>query len=64
MSVSNKTIPSPCISICALDENDICTGCYRSADEITRWSGLSNDQKREVIVEAYQREKKVNPFLN
>jgi len=64
MSVSNKTIASPCISICALDKNNICTGCYRSADEITQWSGLSNDQKREVILQAYQREKKVNPFLN
>ncbi len=60
----NKTVASPCISICALDESDICTGCYRSADEITQWSSLSNDKKREVILKAYQREKKVNPFLS
>lgn len=59
-----KIVASPCISICALDEADICAGCYRSADEITQWSGLSNSQKREVIFKAHEREKRVNPFLS
>ena len=59
-----KIVGSPCISICALDAADICAGCYRSAVEITQWSGLSNSQKQEVIVKAYEREKRVNPFLS
>ena len=35
---------SPCISVCLLDENDICTGCFRSADEITDWFMASAEQ--------------------
>ncbi|MEX1032521.1 MAG: DUF1289 domain-containing protein, partial [Cellvibrionaceae bacterium] len=30
-------VKSPCISICLLDEEDICVGCYRSGSEISRW---------------------------
>lgn len=40
---------SPCISVCVLDDDDICTGCYRSADEITDWFMASDEQKREVL---------------
>jgi predicted Fe-S protein YdhL (DUF1289 family) len=46
---------SPCISLCVLDENDICMGCYRSADEITDWFMASDDQKREVLRQANER---------
>jgi predicted Fe-S protein YdhL (DUF1289 family) len=46
---------SPCISVCVLDENDICMGCYRSADEITDWFMASDDQKREVLRRAHER---------
>jgi predicted Fe-S protein YdhL (DUF1289 family) len=59
-----KIVASPCMSICALNKADICQGCYRSADEITQWSVLSNLQKKQVIQKAYEREKKVNPFLS
>jgi len=34
--------PSPCIHICALDANNLCLGCFRSRDEIARWSQLSD----------------------
>jgi predicted Fe-S protein YdhL (DUF1289 family) len=46
---------SPCISVCALDENDICTGCHRSAEEITDWFMASDEQKREVLRRARER---------
>jgi predicted Fe-S protein YdhL (DUF1289 family) len=46
---------SPCISVCVLDEKDICTGCYRSADEITDWFMASDEQKREVLRRARER---------
>jgi uncharacterized protein len=58
-----QTVISPCISVCALDENDVCTGCYRLADEIRCWGSYSNSQKREVLQLALDREKRVNPFL-
>ncbi|MGJ8687519.1 MAG: DUF1289 domain-containing protein [Spongiibacteraceae bacterium] len=51
-------VASPCISVCALDENDICMGCFRSSQEITDWVELSNDRRREVVLQAHQRCKK------
>ncbi len=41
--------PSPCVSVCALDENDICMGCYRSATEITDWFMATPAEKREIM---------------
>ena len=53
--MSDKEPSSPCISVCVLDENNICSGCYRSADEITDWSMASDEQKREVLRRARER---------
>jgi predicted Fe-S protein YdhL (DUF1289 family) len=46
---------SPCISICLLDKGDICTGCFRSAAEITDWFMASAVQKRETLRRARER---------
>lgn len=46
---------SPCISVCVLDEHDICAGCFRSAAEITDWFMASAEEKREVLRRAYER---------
>jgi predicted Fe-S protein YdhL (DUF1289 family) len=55
-------IASPCISICALDENDVCVGCYRSGQEITRWSVADNTERRTILASAAERAKASNPF--
>ncbi len=55
-------IESPCISICAMDENDVCVGCYRSAEEITRWSNADNGERRQIISTAAERAKAASPF--
>jgi predicted Fe-S protein YdhL (DUF1289 family) len=60
--MSEVLIESPCISICALDENDICVGCYRSAEEITRWSQADNVERRSIIASAGTRARAANPF--
>ena len=46
---------SPCISVCLMEKKDICTGCVRSADEITDWFTASAEQKREVLRLARER---------
>ena len=46
---------SPCISVCVLDEGDICVGCYRSADEITDWFMANAEGKREILKRARER---------
>ncbi|NCF18727.1 MAG: DUF1289 domain-containing protein [Haliea sp.] len=46
---------SPCISVCLLDEGDICVGCCRSADEITDWFMANAEGKREILKRARER---------
>jgi len=46
---------SPCISVCLLDEQDICQGCFRSADEITDWLMASAQQKRDILERSFAR---------
>ena len=43
------SVSSPCVSICVLDEADICMGCFRSADEITDWCALDQQGKQDVL---------------
>ena len=57
MKVADKG-RSPCVSICALDDNDMCVGCHRSGDEITRWSQMSNEERQEVLRKVAERESK------
>jgi len=46
---------SPCISVCVLDEQGICQGCFRSADEVTDWWMASTQRKREILQCASER---------
>lgn len=46
---------SPCISVCALDSDDVCMGCFRSADEITDWFLADAKEKREILKRAAER---------
>lgn len=47
---------SPCISVCLLDDQDICVGCYRSAEEITDWFMKDPEGKREILQRARARQ--------
>ncbi len=53
---------SPCISICVLDEQDTCQGCYRSAEEITDWFMASAQEKRAILDRAKERLLASNPI--
>lgn len=46
---------SPCVGVCALDDDDICIGCWRSGEEITRWGYVDNDGKRAILKNVEQR---------
>jgi predicted Fe-S protein YdhL (DUF1289 family) len=57
----NDIVQSPCLSICFLDEEDVCMGCYRNAQEITDWQQLSSEQRTEVLKLVVQRRVEQNP---
>lgn len=45
-------IESPCIKLCVVHaEERLCVGCYRSIDEISMWSRLSAERRREIMAE-------------
>lgn len=46
---------SPCVSICSLDEHDVCYGCYRSVDEITEWARMTAAEQHATIERAKAR---------
>ena len=52
-------VRSPCVSVCALDENDVCIGCHRTRDEILHWTRMTDDERREVLKLVAIREQKV-----
>ncbi|MCW8196197.1 DUF1289 domain-containing protein [Proteobacteria bacterium 005FR1] len=58
----NNSPKSPCISVCALNEDDVCVGCFRSGQEISRWGNLSADEKKKVLQRAGERRKSTQRF--
>jgi uncharacterized protein len=48
-------VPSPCIRLCLLNAQQVCTGCGRHIDEIAVWSGASAERRRQIRVEAASR---------
>lgn len=52
-------VRSPCVSICALDQNDVCIGCQRTGEEILRWTMMTDEERREVLRKVAEREKNV-----
>ena len=50
-----ELVSSPCVSICALDENDVCIGCFRSGSEITDWFMAPSAEKKAILARAKER---------
>ena len=43
-------IESPCVQVCVLHpEARVCLGCYRTGDEISAWSRMTPDERREIM---------------
>ncbi|MDN5515199.1 MAG: DUF1289 domain-containing protein [Pseudomonas sp.] len=55
MNDVEKPVRSPCVHVCALDEQDVCIGCQRTAAEITRWGCMDNAERREVLQHCLER---------
>jgi hypothetical protein len=49
VSEQERPVASPCVHVCALDDEDICIGCQRNVAEITRWSRMDNAERRQVL---------------
>ncbi len=46
----DTTIPSPCISVCQIDDTtDCCIGCFRSINEIRDWPIMTAEEKTAAL---------------
>ncbi|MGD9783616.1 MAG: DUF1289 domain-containing protein [Hyphomicrobiaceae bacterium] len=42
---------SPCVDVCEIETaSGLCKGCRRTLDEIARWSSMSDDERRGVML--------------
>lgn len=52
----DTTIPSPCISVCQVDNaKGCCIGCYRSIDEIREWPIMTAEEKLAALARVAER---------
>lgn len=58
MSTSKKEqelLPTPCINVCVLDEQEICIGCFRHIDEIRLWSRSDRETQEKILANIERR---------
>ena len=52
-------IESPCVKICMIHpETRLCTGCLRSPMEISMWSRMDGQERREIMAQLPERREK------
>jgi predicted Fe-S protein YdhL (DUF1289 family) len=49
MNSAFRAVLSPCVGVCALDEQGLCEGYHRSAGEIARWIHMNDDQRLHLM---------------
>jgi hypothetical protein len=55
-------VPSPCLSVCQLDEETgLCQGCLRTADEIRDWIILDDDGRQAILSRLAARRARLDP---
>ena len=53
-------VDSPCVNICIVHpQANICTGCFRTIDEISSWSNMSESERKGIINELPKRSSKL-----
>ncbi|MEM9139490.1 MAG: DUF1289 domain-containing protein [Pseudomonadota bacterium] len=50
-------IESPCVKLCVMHPAaGLCVGCFRSGDEIARWSRMDPEERRIIMAALPERE--------
>ena len=51
-------VESPCIRNCCLNKEDVCIGCGRTVEEITRWGDANDNEKLKILAAAGKRKQR------
>jgi predicted Fe-S protein YdhL (DUF1289 family) len=50
---------TPCVAVCSTLFDDVCRGCGRTADEVSQWVVMTQEQKdavwERILVQGYPR---------
>jgi len=49
MTIAYRAVLSPCVGICALADDGLCSGCHRNSSEIARWSQMNDDERLRLM---------------
>lgn len=52
----SPAVPSPCTSVCKLDEQKVCLGCFRHVEDIREWRSADDARRRVICAEALKRQ--------
>ena len=56
-------VASPCINVCKMDAlNGLCTGCFRTIDEITVWARIDDARRLEILAAVAKRRQEHDPL--
>lgn len=54
-------VRSPCIKVCEMDYlTGLCKGCFRTLEQIGKWSSMSDIEKLEVLKEVEYKKRDIN----
>ena len=51
----SPAVPSPCTSVCKLNEHKVCLGCFRHVEDIREWRSADDERRRVICAEALKR---------
>ncbi|WMN17609.1 MULTISPECIES: DUF1289 domain-containing protein [Pseudomonas] len=57
----SPAVGSPCISLCRLDEEKVCRGCFRHVEDIREWRSADDERRRVICAQALQRKQAAAP---
>lgn len=56
-------IASPCINVCQMDPaSGLCRGCFRTLDEIARWTRIDDAGQIAIVASAAKRRQEHDPW--
>ncbi|UFH49259.1 DUF1289 domain-containing protein [Pseudomonas sp. KNUC1026] len=58
---ASNAVKSPCVSLCRLDEERFCLGCFRHVEHIRQWRAASDERRREICEQAALRKAQISP---
>jgi len=49
MNAHYRAVLSPCVGVCALDDDGLCLGCHRTSAEIAQWPQMNDDERLRLM---------------